>query len=53
MSHHACLNLRPETMPVKKMMRSVDLVFQLVITLQQQLLNELVAVCGSSQRLVQ
>src|SRR4051812_44739037 len=44
------LHLRPETMAIKKGMRAVDLVLQLVFTLEQQLLDQLIPVFGLLQR---
>ena len=40
------LDLGPEAMAIKKSVRSVDLVLQFIIALQEQLLHQLVAVPG-------
>ena len=47
------LYLRPETMAIKKPVRSVDLMLQFIITLQEQLLHQLCAIVGLFQRALQ
>ncbi len=44
------LYLRPETMAVKKLVRTVNLIFQFIVALKQQLLRQLLAVVCLLQR---
>ena len=44
------LYLWPEAMAVKKLVRTVDLIFQFIVALQEQLLHQLVTVVRLLQR---